>query len=141
MLMHLDSNRYNILSALIMHEIDFTYISIPHIYKCFASYVFFLIIIVIFCHPANCGIWNTNRAYLRKVTGKKTGISKPVTLLVSVDQLIDLQLTSNSIWFHEILYENVDAYWSSSQDPIDELLWMVLVYYTQLYIEFSWKIN
>ena len=30
---------------------------------------FFLIIIIIFCHPANCGIWNTNRAYLRKITG------------------------------------------------------------------------
>ena len=28
-----------------------------------------------------------------------------------------------------------------SQDPIDELLWMALLYYTQLYIEFSWKIN
>ena len=44
---------------------------------------------------------------------KKTGISKPVTLLVSVDQLIDLQLTSNSI-FHElmkILYENAVAHW------------------------------
>ena len=81
----------------------------------FSFSVFFLIIIIIFfCHPANCGIWNTNRAYLRKVTGKKTGISKPVTLLVSVDQLIDLQLTSNYIRFHElmkILYENVDAYW------------------------------
>ena len=41
-------------------------------------------------------------------------IPKPVTLLVSVDQLIDLQLTSNSIWFHELMkifYENVDAYW------------------------------
>ena len=45
---------------------------------------------------------------------KKIGINKPVTLLVSVDQLIDLQLTSNSIWFHElmkILYEDVDAFW------------------------------
>ena len=30
---------------------------------------------------------------------------------------------------------------SSSQDPIDEHLWMVLLYYTQLYSEFSWKIN
>ena len=29
----------------------------------------------------------------------------------------------------------------SSQDAIDELLWMVLLFYTQLYIEFSWKIN
>ena len=41
------------------------------------------------------------------------GISKPVTLLVSVDQLIALQLTSKSIWFHELMkifYENVDAY-------------------------------
>ena len=63
----LDSNRYNVLSALIMHEIDLTYISIPHIYKCFLC--FFLIIIIIFCHPVNCGIWNTNRAYLGKFTG------------------------------------------------------------------------
>ena len=31
MWMHSDSNRYNVLSALIMHEIDLTYISIPHI--------------------------------------------------------------------------------------------------------------
>ena len=29
----------------------------------------------------------------------------------------------------------------SSQDPIDELSWMVLLYCTQLYIEFSWQIN
>ena len=28
-------NRYNVLLALIMHEIDLTYISIPHIYTCF----------------------------------------------------------------------------------------------------------
>ena len=41
-------------------------------------------------------------------------VIKPVTRLVAVDQLIDLQLTSNSTLFHEfmkILYENVDAYW------------------------------
>ena len=63
MWMYLDSNRYNVLSAFIMHEIDLTYISIPHIYKCFVFSAFFLIIIIIFCHPANCGIWNTNRAY------------------------------------------------------------------------------
>ena len=61
--MYLDSNRYNVISALIMHEIDLTYISIPHIYKCFC-----LIVVIIF-YPANCRIWNTDRAYLRKVTG------------------------------------------------------------------------
>ena len=38
MWMYLDSNRYNVLSALFMHEIDLTYISIPHIYKCFVFY-------------------------------------------------------------------------------------------------------
>ena len=63
-----------------------------------SSVFLFLIINIIFLSSANCGILNTNRAYLRKVTG----ISKPVTLLVSVDQLIDLQLTLNSIWFHEL---------------------------------------
>ena len=47
MWMYSDSNRYNVLSALIMLEIDLTYISIPHIYKWF-FYVFFLIIIIIF---------------------------------------------------------------------------------------------
>ena len=41
MWMYLDSNRYNVLSALIMHEIDLKYISISHIYKCSFSYVFF----------------------------------------------------------------------------------------------------
>ena len=48
MWMYLDSNRYNVLSALIVHEINLTFISIPHIYKCFVFYVFFLIIIIIF---------------------------------------------------------------------------------------------
>ena len=67
--MYLDSNRYNVRSALIMHEIDLTYISIPHIYKCFGFLCFFLIIIIIFCHRQICGIWNANIAYLRKLTG------------------------------------------------------------------------
>ena len=53
--MYLDINRYNVPSALIMHEIDLTYISIPHIIHIFLMF-FFLIIIIIFCHPANCGI-------------------------------------------------------------------------------------
>ena len=44
--MYLDSGRYTVSSALIMHEIDLTYISIPHIYKSF-FYVFFLLIIII----------------------------------------------------------------------------------------------
>ena len=47
------------------------------------------------------------------MSGYMWSLSKPVTLRDLVDQLIDLQLTSNSIWFHElmkILYENVDAY-------------------------------
>ena len=48
MWMYLDSNRYNVLSALIMHESDLTYISIPNIYKCFGFLCFFLIIIIIF---------------------------------------------------------------------------------------------
>ena len=39
--MYLASNRYTVLSALIMHEINLTYISIPHIYKCFVSHGFF----------------------------------------------------------------------------------------------------
>ena len=48
MWMYLDSNRYNVQSPLIMHEIDLTYISIPHIYKCFVSlWAIFLIIIII----------------------------------------------------------------------------------------------
>ena len=38
MWMYLESNKYNVLSALFMHEIDLTYISIPHIYKCFVFY-------------------------------------------------------------------------------------------------------
>ena len=41
MRMYLDSNKYNVLSGLIMHESDLTYISIPDIYKCFVFYVFF----------------------------------------------------------------------------------------------------
>ena len=45
--MYLDSNRYNVLLALIIYEIDLTYISIPHIYKRFLM-VFFLFIIIIF---------------------------------------------------------------------------------------------
>ena len=39
--MYLDSDRYTVFSALIMHEIDLTYISIPHIYKCFFFMFFF----------------------------------------------------------------------------------------------------
>ena len=47
--MYLDSNRYNVLSALIMHEINFTDISNPHIYKCFVFLsLIFLTIIIIF---------------------------------------------------------------------------------------------
>ena len=45
--MYLDSNRYNVLLALIIYEIDLTYISIPHIYKRFLM-GFFLFIIIIF---------------------------------------------------------------------------------------------
>ena len=48
MWMYLNNNRYNVQSALIMHEIDLTYISIPHIYKCFVFLMFFLIIIITF---------------------------------------------------------------------------------------------
>ena len=88
MWMYLDSNRYNLLSALIMHEIDLTYISILHIYKSF-FYVFFLIIFI-FCHPANCGIWNTNRAYLKEVTGirRLVYVSLLLYLLQSTSLLI-----------------------------------------------------
>ena len=50
--MYLDSNRYNVLSALIMHEINLRYISIPHIYKCFFSdyyhYIIYPIIYYLF---------------------------------------------------------------------------------------------
>ena len=41
MWMYLDSNKYNVLSALIMHKINLTHISIPHIYKCFPLVFFF----------------------------------------------------------------------------------------------------
>ena len=52
--------------------------------------VFFLMIIIIFCHPVNCGIWNANRAYLRKVTGIRRLVyvslllylSQPTSLLI-----------------------------------------------------------
>ena len=77
---------------------------------------------------------------------KKTAISKPVTLLLSVDHLIDLQLTSNCIWFHDLIrycmktLTHIDS-WCKIQDPNDELFWMVLLHYTQSYIEFSRKIN
>ena len=48
MRMYWDSNRYNVLSALIMHEIDLTYISIPHIYKCFVFMLFFFWLLSLF---------------------------------------------------------------------------------------------
>ena len=67
MWMYLYSNGYNILSALIMHEIDLTYMSIPHIYKCFVFHVFFLIIIIIFFVIRQIAVFEIQ--YLRKVTG------------------------------------------------------------------------
>ena len=42
--MYLDSNRYNVLLALIIYEIDLTYISIPHIYKRFLMVFFFYLL-------------------------------------------------------------------------------------------------
>ena len=46
--MYLDSNRYHVLSALIMHELNLTYISSSHIYKCFVFYVFFFYLLSLF---------------------------------------------------------------------------------------------
>ena len=148
MWMYLDSNRYNVLSALIMHEINLTYISISHIYKYFVLHVFFLIIIIIFCHPANCGIWNTNRAYLRKVTGiwrlvyvsLLLYLSQPTSLLIYNSPRTQYGSMNSRKYCMKTLM-HIDSWWKFSQDAINELLWMVLLYYTQLYIEFSWKSN
>ena len=114
---------------------------------------FFLIIIIIFCHPVNCGIWNTNRAYLRKVTG--------ITRLVYVSLLLYLFQSTSLLIYNSprTPYGSMNSWYKycmnivwkrwrilivgakSSQDAIDELLWMVLLFYTQLYMEFSCKIN
>ena len=67
--MYLDSDRYNVLLALIIYEIDLTYISIPHIYKRFLMFFFLFIIIIFVIRQIAVVIWNTNRAYLRKLTG------------------------------------------------------------------------
>ena len=101
-----------------------------------------------FCHPANCGIWNTKRAYLRKVTG--------IRRLVYVSLLLYLFQSTSLLIYNSprTLYGSMNSwkYCMKTLTHIDSWCkihpgcnwWavvMVLLYYTQFYIEFSWKIN